>query len=638
MAINKNTLKIALAGFAALQLGLVQNAHANVDRNGKRVDIIVDNQFYGDAEVMDALEKYTTVIEEKYGFTINTYSFEKAPLAGITQNSLDKARQLKNQLQGSYNSQWNGKLEGAIFVGSLPKATMESWSGRWPYDAFQTDFYFMDLNGNWGDHFGNTCGPVDGEEVCNKIGGGNGILESHSDNGNSDPFEIWVSRIDPYSAINPEEADYDLAKFYLINWLVKATAQQKTNERYHGTMLAYNSASFYHATPPLMQMEDALYEMSYTTESPKVIRVSKDSDYMYPIILGNDWVTFMGGGTMKSIASVQTNMFVGQGLTVIPRVFHFTSNDAAASYDDQGNLVGASIAPVHIFTTQKGGVSAVASMNHTDGELQAHLLEENMPGKLLGEAFLAWINQKVLENDYDDPLRIYDNFYSQTLMGDPFVSTDPDDKYVETVVAEKGAFMTFDDPSNPWTSTQADLTYDADEKIGDEGYSLAVTNGKNGSNKDIKSPKFSNNEIEANKNLLLDVYVPANQYWYGGVQMKLDIPSASVYSMWIDGKELSNQNGGWATVKFQLQDQVLNALKGKYKDAQFTITLISNNTEVPYRLDNLRFAPAEQPKPEFRYATYGNVVRGTSNASAIRVDGRSVNQVNATSSMTIQKK
>lgn len=637
---NKNTMKLALAGFAALQLSLVQPAHANIDRNGKRVDIVVDNQFFNDNEVMEALEKYTNVIEDKYGITVNTYSFEKSAISGNSRNSLDKARQLKDQLRGSYNSQWNGKLEGVIFVGSLPKAYMESWNGG-SYESSQTEFYFMDLNGNWEDHYQNNCRTINGEEVCSKVGGGNGILESHSDNNNAAPFEIWISRVDPYTALNFSEASYDKAKAKLLNWLDKAYNNQVKNERTQKSLMIWYSNTVYHPTPDFIEIQNGLDAM-YPALGYETASLSDVSGYLNSIQKDCDWITYFGTsavsyGDPMVVGSLPSSAFYYGNTDVKARVIHFTSDKAAQSYDAAGNLTGSAIAPAHVFNTLGGGVAAIAPAGSTD-KTRSHdrFMMDATAGNFLGEAFLSWVNQQVQSNSYANSSDIFKYFYSESFIGDPFVVIGEDDKYIVADPSEKVNFMTFDDPENPWTSTNSELAYDADVKVGSEGYSLSILNGSNGTNKTIKSPKFANTDIVSEKYILLDVFVPADQYWYGNVELKLDIPSAGIYSMWLGNADLGNKGGDWVTVKFQVNDQAMTALKKKFKDGQFVIGLNTNNTVTPYRIDNMRFAPAEQPK--FQNASYGALVRGTSNASAIRVDGRSVSQSNATSSMTIQKK
>lgn len=205
-------------------------------------------------------------------------------------------------------------------------------------------------------------------------------------------------------------------------------------------------------------------------------------------------------------------------------------------------------------------------------------------------------------------------------------------KDVVAPVETAASFMDFNSSEKPWTSNNATVSYDNTVKVGETGSSLIV---KGYGYKIIESPIFANTEIKnISKTILLDVWVPSEQYWFGDVQMFISIPSAGIYNEWVGQALLNETEGNWNTVKFQLNDKTFNALNGIYNDAQIVIALNTNQAADSYRLDNMRFeGTVAQPKP-FNYV----VTFGTAKSSAIRVDGRSVSKTNATSTMTIQKK
>lgn len=151
-------------------------------------------------------------------------------------------------------------------------------------------------------------------------------------------------------------------------------------------------------------------------------------------------------------------------------------------------------------------------------------------------------------------------------------------------------FMSFDDTNHPWTSAIATLSYDNHVKFGDEGYSLKVHgNGY----MTIESPIFNTYELGAISNeLLLDVWIPedqANPFWYGEVQMSVNIPAAGLYNAWVGQISLTGLAPGWNTLSFPLNWDIYSALAGDYPNAKFSIIMNVNQNSEDYRIDNLRF-------------------------------------------------
>lgn len=151
-------------------------------------------------------------------------------------------------------------------------------------------------------------------------------------------------------------------------------------------------------------------------------------------------------------------------------------------------------------------------------------------------------------------------------------------------------FMSFDDPERFWTSNNADLSYDDIVKYGNIGYSLKIHGD---GYKSIVSPVFNTYEIEAfSRELQLDVWIPKDQinpYWYGDVQMSVNIPAASLYNAWIGQVLLTGLQTGWNTLSFELNQDIYNAIAGDYPNATITIILNTNQNPDDFRIDNLRF-------------------------------------------------
>ncbi|PWK88734.1 PLAT/LH2 domain-containing protein [Hallerella porci] len=151
-------------------------------------------------------------------------------------------------------------------------------------------------------------------------------------------------------------------------------------------------------------------------------------------------------------------------------------------------------------------------------------------------------------------------------------------------------FMTFDDVENSWTSGNASLSLDSAVKYGNVGYSLKI----HGSGyMPIISPVFNTYELGAfSDTLLLDVWIPENQanpYWWGDVQMSVNIPAAGLYNAWIGQKPLTGLHSGWNTLTFALNPTIYSAFAGDYPNATISVILNVNENTDDFRIDNLRF-------------------------------------------------
>lgn len=152
-------------------------------------------------------------------------------------------------------------------------------------------------------------------------------------------------------------------------------------------------------------------------------------------------------------------------------------------------------------------------------------------------------------------------------------------------------FLSFDDPEKPWTSDDANVSYDDVIKQGDDGYSLQI-NGEG--YKTVKSPVFNTVELGALSNKVqLDVWIPAeqvNEYWKGEVQLVVDLPAAGLHNAWVGQAMLTDLPAGWNTVEFTLNEDIYKALSSDYPNARFIIVLNANQNTEDFRIDNFRFA------------------------------------------------
>ncbi len=595
-----------------LVLFAIQICFANIDRSDKKVEFVIDDRFYQDEEVMQALNRYAQVVHQKYGVNIRMVSFPSEPILSNAP-SLTSAKELKRRLTEAYQDNQGGKLEGTLFIGSLPRAYMEysyfnpdRQGGRNVYQRWVTEYYFMDLDGVWLDSKKYSVCETDPENwtYCDEESEEpNEILDGHysPDGKVSDHFEIWMSRVDPYLAVLSSETFdllyestnsgqagaglYALAKGYLLKWLNKAYENQVSSNHSRKALFTHLTKVSNRESDNFQKFPRGLGSMYPSVDVEYQLTAS---EYMSSITQDYDWVSFMGHGNPTWLENgVIVDDFLDNTVFTPARVFHLASCSPTANYGADGSITYPSIAAAHLFMTNGGGV-AVVGASKTSGDNQ---FDDQMyvaaPGNFLAEAFLRWVDHRANEgNNYGDE-SIYDWFYAESYWGDPFVSVDEDDYYDGS-----NLFMTFDDPNKAWTSSDATLSYDGTNKIGDYGFSLKIEgNGY----KAISSPVFENTDINNLTNrILLNVWVPndvPNPYWMGDVQLFVDIPSSGVYNAWIGIASLNGLNEGWNTVSFDLNENLYNALNGQYNDARFIITLNTNQGLESFRIDNMRFAP-----------------------------------------------
>lgn len=250
-----------------------------------------------------------------------------------------------------------------------------------------------------------------------KSNSSNGIFDGHyNQNGTvSDSMEIWISRIDPYTAGllgNPTTL--------LLNYFDKLHSwyDSKMPPQSHG-------AYFITADADTTTESDKKFILGlssiYGRENVDVI-LADGKGYLENIanpIYG--WSTYVGHGDPISLA----NGFKAKDLknySVGPRIFHFASCSPLENYDIWGNPWSISVGSAHLFGTKNGGFVAIgASKTSGDNQLD-DLMYYDSKKSFIGAAYLSWINQRLKRNNYSPPENIYDWFYAETLIGDPLQS------------------------------------------------------------------------------------------------------------------------------------------------------------------------------------------------------------------------
>ena len=303
-----------------LVLFAIQICFANIDRSDKKVEFVIDDRFYQDEEVMQALNRYAQVVHQKYGVNIRMVSFPSEPILSNAP-SLTSAKELKRRLTEAYQDNQGGKLEGTLFIGSLPRAYMEysycnpdRQGGRNVYQRWVTEYYFMDLDGVWLDSKKYSVCETDPENwtYCDEESEEpNEILDGHysPDGKVSDHFEIWMSRVDPYLAVLSSETFdllyestnsgqagaglYALAKGYLLKWLNKAYENQVSSNHSRKALFTHLTKVSNRESDNFQKFPRGLGSMYPSVDVEYQLTAS---EYMSSITQDYDWVSFMGHG------------------------------------------------------------------------------------------------------------------------------------------------------------------------------------------------------------------------------------------------------------------------------------------------------------------------------------------------------
>lgn len=256
--------------------------------------------------------------------------------------------------------------------------------------------------------------PTVGTPTNWKSNSSNGIFDGHySQNGAvSDSMEIWISRIDPYTAGVLGNPTTLLLDFFdkLHSWY-----NSKKPPQSHGAYFITTDAD----TSAESDRKFILGLSSiYGREKVDVI-LADGKSYLENIanpIYG--WSTYVGHGDPISLA----NGFKAKDLknySVGPRIFHFASCSPLENYDFWGNPWSISVGSAHLFGTKNGGFVAIgASKTSGDNQLD-DLMYYDAENTFIGAAYLSWINQRLKRNNYKPLEDIYDWFYVETLIGDP---------------------------------------------------------------------------------------------------------------------------------------------------------------------------------------------------------------------------
>lgn len=393
---------------ALLLILLVQFSFAEITRIGKRVDIILDENMYNDAEIMTAIGDYEGIIAEKFGITFNTYSFPAALQCKMDGKENECGpEQLRAKLQKSWKNSKYSTLEGAIFIGDLPRALIQLNQA----ESVQTDLFYMDIDGDWNS---------------------NPSQFAHN-------LEIWVSRIDPYTAFPSQSYLEQARKEYLegkpetwvnfgkttfLKWMNKAIASQRSSNYGQKGFLSYSRNE---------SMQDPAF-INYTEELLAIFprenlngRMQKTaSEYFNNFSQGYDWITYLGSGNSSCLRNdACVNDFLKKDISTNTRIFHLTASHTLDNYGTDGFQRELSIGSAHLFNTTGAGVTVIGTTQNTDEFSYTNIIGKAMPGHFIGEAYLYWMNQ--LDAD------VFSNFYSAKMIGDPFVTIPQETENTTTV-------------------------------------------------------------------------------------------------------------------------------------------------------------------------------------------------------------
>ncbi|HEY3493979.1 MAG TPA: zinc dependent phospholipase C family protein, partial [Polyangiaceae bacterium] len=159
---------------------------------------------------------------------------------------------------------------------------------------------------------------------------------------------------------------------------------------------------------------------------------------------------------------------------------------------------------------------------------------------------------------------------------------------------ERPEFTDFDEEEDidGWTSTpNGTPTFDPDRKSDGAGSMRVCGSGFIS----LKSPTFDTADWNQLSNQLsIDVYAPVvtpPPYWWGAIQLQIDIPAAGLSNAWIGQIELTGAvtRGDWTTLTFTLPPAVMAALEADFPNARLQINLNVPPGGDCWGLDNLEF-------------------------------------------------
>lgn len=319
------------------------------------------------------------------------------------------------------------KIEYAESYGGANFALYKKYESETEWTSVHDSVWFLDEecknNGIKATYFANMFlqDSLDhaGEKAGWKSGVPNGVFDGHySKKGAvSDSFEIWVSRVDPNTATL-----YGTPKTLLLQWLKKATQehQGKNHSNKSGFFITEDADTTSASEKKFLNG----LRYIYPDENPEVMKVNGKT-YVETIAGDYDWITYVGHGNELGLAN---GFYVSQlkyPYAVKARVFHFASCSPLYNYDYVGNHYSISVGSAHVFGTTGGGLAAVGATKTSGDNQLDDFMYYAARDSLLGEAYLSWINQRIKRNRYPGN-GIYDWFYVESLVGDPFVSMSTD--------------------------------------------------------------------------------------------------------------------------------------------------------------------------------------------------------------------
>jgi hypothetical protein len=322
------------------------------------VDIVINAELY--PHISAEISQYQADLETTgYSVRIDTMRGTNAPA-------------LRTHLAGITN------LVGAVLVGELPVAWYErGWGGGPTGEEFPIDYYFMDLDGTWGD--------ADADGLC----------DSHA--GNAAP-EIWVGRL--YARPLTWDDEARLVRRYFA----KSHAYRTGNLSLPDRALAYIDDDWSGEYTFL----DYAYPSVTTVEASDSTRAS---DYHTRLAAGYEWIMVFAhsspwGHTFKYGGGYAGTVFSTELYAIHPHA-HFYNLFACSGtrFVEENYSAGWDIFQDDYGLCVIGSAKTGSMYNFQD------FYTPLGQGKSIGDAFKSWMTA----NGESDP----DWFYGMNVLGDP---------------------------------------------------------------------------------------------------------------------------------------------------------------------------------------------------------------------------
>ena len=278
-------------------------------------------------------------------------------------------------------------LKGAVFIGNIPHAMVDIWG------QYASDFYYMDLDGQWDDIF-----PPDG------------MPEAHS-NGTGDMYpEIWIGRINPSSLSN-----LNITQAYKDYFARNHAYRMGTLTRPHKALLYIDDSwsqwyDEYLSNFTAYSDVDCFWDNSTTTPANYLNNLTQNYEFVQLLVHSTQQDHYFGIGNPPSEGYVNyTNILNTNTTPLFYNLYACSACDFTTSNNLGTQYLFSNSSLTIIGSTKTGGMNMYQSF-----------YDELNNGKIFGEALKTWFR----DPNYGPYGPWWSHQYSMgmTILGDPLLT------------------------------------------------------------------------------------------------------------------------------------------------------------------------------------------------------------------------